>query len=96
MNVQADEVNMCKHFKRQRATRAEYLAHPAQFARRGEDCNHRITTSQARAIKQAIAEREKLRLYITENLTNEALAKRFKIHRRTVDRISESRGWVHV
>lgn len=48
-----------------------------------------------RTIRAEIRRREELRLEL-RGLTNAALATRYGVHERTIDRISAGEGWCHV
>lgn len=70
-------------------TRAEYLVRCREFVKRGEDLPQtKIADADVEAIKSAFRQREELRAYIRENLSNEALAARYGVHRRTIEKIA--------
>ena len=77
--------------------RQEYLIRAKEFAARGEDlpqsklCNEAIT-----AIRNAKLLREQLRSNITATLSNEALAIKYNVTARTIERILSNETWVHV
>lgn len=63
---------------------------------RGEDChNAKLTEADAALILQCVAERERLRLEAAK-LSNYALAEKFNVHVRTIERVTQRRGWIHV
>lgn len=83
--------------KKQRLERQEYVLRARELARRGMEISHtKLTPLDVTAIRSAVAERERLREHIVENLTNKALAKKFGVHIRTIDRITTYSNWVSV
>jgi hypothetical protein len=77
--------------------RVEYLVRAREFASRGNDLPHaRLIAADVKEIRRAVQQREELRRYIAENLTNTALARRFGVHVRTIDRVTQFENWSHV
>ena len=67
--------------------RHTYLQTAASFAKRGQDLPQtKLLDLEVAAIRSAVRQRENLRKYIKENLSNEALAKQFGVHHRTIER----------
>jgi plasmid maintenance system antidote protein VapI len=40
-------------------------------------------------------QRDQLRKYISNNLSNEALARKFGVHIRTIEKIVQGQTWIH-
>lgn len=63
---------------------------------RGEELPFaKLTKDDIKLIRECIAERERLRAEAAQ-LSNASLAEKFDVHQRTIDRISQRRGWIHV
>ncbi len=70
-----------------RLERSEYLVRAREFAKRGEELPQtKLDRAMLDDIKSAIKQRESLRQYISNNLSNEGLARRFGVHVRTIER----------
>lgn len=83
--------------KLQRRTRDQYLLAASTFAKRGEELPHaRLTPELVAEIRSARRQREKLRKYIDENLTNKALAKKLGVHIRTIEKAITNESWSHL
>lgn len=54
----------------------------------------KLTEADVELIRQCVLERERLREEANK-LSNEALAKKFEVHTRTIDRVTQYRGWIH-
>ena len=77
--------------------REEYLTRAREFAPRGEDSTHsKLTGDQVREILEAGEERARLRSEITRTLGNRALAERFGVSERAIERIFQRETWAHV
>jgi len=77
--------------------RAEYEVRAKEFVRRGMDLpQSKLTPLEVEAIRSAARQRESLRNHIRENLSNEALARGFGVHRRTIEKVLQGVFWVHV
>lgn len=77
--------------------RAEYLSRAREFAARGQDLpQSKLLELEVAAIRSAATQRENLRRYIRENLSNEALAEKFGVHVRTVEKVLRHESWGHV
>jgi len=55
----------------------------------------KLTDDDVRLIRECVAERERLREE-ARRLSNEALAEKFGVHHRTIERVTQCRGWIHV
>lgn len=88
---------MCRSDRQSiRLARNEYLLRAVEFAPRGELLPQaKLTRAQVLDIKSALIQRDGLRQYIKNNLTNDALAKRFGVHRRTIEKIVSNETWIH-
>lgn len=68
-------------------SREEYQQRAIELAPRGMQLPQtKLLPLQVAAIREAVALREKLRREITEKYSNEALAKAFGVHRRTIEK----------
>lgn len=78
-------------------TRDEYLIRQHEFQPRGQDLPYaKLTDSDIFSIRSAAAQRDKLRQYIRDNLSNDALAGKFGVHVRTVEKVLAYESWRHV
>lgn len=65
-------------------------------ARRGSTLAHaKLTEYDVSLIRKLIDEREKMRAQV-KNLSNRAIAEKFDVHVRSIDRISTGENWGHV
>lgn len=55
----------------------------------------KLTDDDVRLILACVAERERLRKE-ANRLSNEALAVKFNVHLRTIDRVTCRKGWFHI
>lgn len=79
-----------------RLSRNDYLLRAVEFAPRGELLPQaKLTREQVLDIKSAVIQRDGLKQYIKDNLTNNALAKRFGVHRRTIEKIVSNETWIN-
>lgn len=68
--------------------RDDYLMRAHEFAPRGMALPQtRLTPENVKEIRHAKWKREDLRQYITEELSNEALAAKFGVHVRSIERV---------
>ncbi len=73
---------------RHRMDRDTYLRDAAQFAARGQELPQtKLLDMDVIEIRSAKRQREALLKHIRENLSNEALAKRFGVHTRTIEKV---------
>jgi AraC-like DNA-binding protein len=67
--------------------RREYLTRARELAHRGQDLPQtKLLDLQVGAIRSAARQRENLRRHIRDNLSNEALARQFGVHIRTIEK----------
>lgn len=78
-------------------TRDEYQIRQREFQVRGMDLpQSKLMDLDVVAIRSAAKQRENLRQYIRENLSNEALAAKFGVHVRTIEKALAYESWGHV
>ncbi len=78
-------------------TRDEYLIRQHEFQPRGAQLPQtKLTEMDIVAIRSAAVQRENLRQYIRDNLSNEALATKFGVHVRTIEKALAFDSWRHV
>ncbi len=83
--------------KRQRRTREQYLLAASTFAARGAELpQSKLTPDLVAEIRSARRQREALRKHIAENLTNQALAKKYGVHVRTIEKAITNESWSHL
>ena len=69
-------------------TRDEYQLRAGEFCKRGFDLPQtKIPPLAVIAIREAARKREAMRKEITERYSNEALAKQWGVHKRTIEKI---------
>lgn len=79
---------------RKAMNRDDYLMRAHEFALRGEELPQtKLNVDAIREIRAAQEKREDLRLHIKENLSNEALAKKFNVHVRTIEKAIQYGSW---
>ena len=77
--------------------RREYLQRARELAPRGQELPQaKLLDLQVGEIRSAARQREALRKHIRDNLSNEALAKQFGVHVRTIEKVLSSASWSHV
>lgn len=77
--------------------RHEYELRAREFAARGQDLpQSKLLDLDVAAIRSAARQREALRKHIRDNLSNEALAKQFGVHVRTIEKALAAESWSHV
>lgn len=80
-----------------RLERGEYLCRTREYAVRGQDLPHtKLMDLDVGEIRSAAKQRENLRKYIKDNLSNEALAKKFGVHIRNIEKIVTYQTWNHL
>lgn len=78
-------------------TRDEYLTRTHEFAKRGVDLpQSKLLPLEVVAIREAAVRREAMRREITEALSNAALAAKYGVHVRTIEKVLSYEGWRHV
>lgn len=64
--------------------------------KRGSQLPHaKLTEEDVRLIHELVAERDEMKRQLA-GLTNAAIAEKFGVHRRTIDRVTALEGWGHV
>lgn len=77
--------------------RQEYLGRAREMAVRGVDLpQSKLIPLDIGAIRSASRQRENLRKHIRETLSNEALAKQFGVHVRTIEKVLAYETWSNV
>ena len=77
--------------------RGEYLTRARELAPRG--CalpQSKLIEGDVLAIRSAAVQRQNLRNHIAQNLSNEALAQKFGVHVRTIEKVVQQETWGHV
>lgn len=88
---------MRQHRPDNRLERGEYLSRTREFAKRGRELPHsKLSEKAVTEIMSAVRQRDKLRQYINDNLSNEALAKRHGVALRTLEKVTGFNSWTHV
>jgi hypothetical protein len=65
--------------------------------KRGSELPHaKLDEEDIKSIRSEVKQREKLRDYIHESLTNQALADKYNVHIKTIERIVQFQTWNHV
>ena len=77
-------------------TRDDYLRNPSLYARRGTDCNAKLDDKTVAWIKRQHARKQKLVKKLNDRYGAKGLAQQLGLHVRTVERILQRSGWVHV
>ena len=68
--------------------RSEYLQRALELAPRGNKLPHtKLNQKQVREIREAAIKRDEMRREITETMSNEALARRYGVHYRTIEKV---------
>lgn len=77
--------------------RIEYQQRARELAARGQDLPQaKLLDVDVVAIRSAARQRESLRKHIRENLSNDALAKQFGVHVRTIEKALSAETWCHI
>lgn len=78
-------------------TRAEYLLRAKEFQPRGSELPQaKLTEPQVEDILSCVKQRQSMRAYINNTLSNMALAKRYGVSLRCIERITCRDAWTHV
>ena len=68
--------------------RREYLLHPAAYAKSGFDLPQTVLPPAAiQEIREYASIREKMRKEITAKYSNDAMAKKWNVHRNTIEKV---------
>ena len=63
----------------------------------GSELPHaKLNEDDVKSIRSDVRQRENLRNYIDDHLTNQALAEKYRVHVRTIERIVQFETWNHV
>jgi transposase len=82
---------------RNRMNRDDYLMRAHEFTPRGVDLpQSKLSEAQVQEIREAQQKREDLRQHIREHLSNEAMAMKFGVHVRTIEKAVSYGSWRHV
>jgi hypothetical protein len=77
--------------------RGEYLSRARSMALRGQELPQTVLLDlDVVAIRSAVRQRESLRKHIKENLSNDALASKFGVHVRTIEKCIQHYTWSHI
>lgn len=77
--------------------RGEYLSRARELAQRGQDLPQaKLLDLDVIAIRSAVVQRQNLRNHIAQNLSNEALAQKFGVHVRTIEKVTQRETWGHI
>ena len=80
-----------------RLERGEYLSRARSMALRGQDLPQtKLLDMDIVSIRSAAKQRENLRTYIRDNLSNEALAKAYGVHIRTIEKCVQYHTGSHI
>lgn len=91
------KTDMKMHRPETRLERGAYLIRAREYCLRGEELPHaKLTNDDIEDIRSAIVQRENLRKHIKSTLTNEALAKKYGVHIRTIEKVTTNLTWWHV
>lgn len=86
-----------KHHRRNELSRDEYLLRAREFASRGQDLPQaKLLDLDVIDIRSAKRQRLKLLQYIRDNLSNAALAKKYNVAERTIEKIVSYESWGHI
>jgi len=77
--------------------RTEYIQRSKEFAVRGESLAHsKLIALDVATIRSAVKQRNNLRKYLKDNLSNEALSKQFGVSVTTIERVTTMQTWSHI
>ena len=85
------------HRSDKRMERGEYLSRAHSMAMRGQDLGQsKLNDESVAAIRSAKVQREKLRQHIKVSLSNDALARTYNVHVRTIEKVLQYYTWSHI
>jgi hypothetical protein len=88
---------MKAHRPDKRLERGEYLSRARSMALRGQELPQtKLLDIDIVSIRSAAKQRENLRTYIRDNLSNEALAKAYGVHIRTIEKCVQYHTGSHI
>lgn len=77
--------------------RDEWEQRRTEFVKRGMELpQSKLMPLDVAEIRSAARQRGKLRQHIADNLSNAALARRFQVHERTVEKVLSLEAWSHI
>lgn len=77
--------------------RDEWEQRRTEFVKRGMELpQSKLMPLDVAEIRSAARQRESLRKHIADNLSNAALARRFQVHERTVEKVLSLEAWSHI
>ena len=77
--------------------RAEFLSRARSMARRGVALTHsKLTPAEVQEIRKAKENRLDLMAHISETLSNSALAEKYGVHPRTIEKVLSYETWSHI
>lgn len=78
-------------------SRDEWKVRARELAPRGQDLPQtKLLDLDIGEIRSAARQREKLKTHIRENLSNKALAAKFGVHERTIEKVLSFETWGHL
>ena len=78
-------------------SREEYQTRRTEFAPRGQELPHsKLLDIDVISIWSAAKQRDNLRKHIADNLSNDALARIYNVHVRTIEKILQRDTWSHL
>ena len=93
----ADHIAQAKVRKPGTLDRETYLQRAREFCKRGFDLPQtKIPPLAVVAIRKAARDREEMRRKITEEMSNTALAKKWGVHQRTIEKILRYETAAHI
>lgn len=77
--------------------RDEWEQRRTEYVKRGLDLPQtKLMPLEVAEIRSAARQREKLRSHIKDNLSNSALAAKFGVHERSIEKILSRESWSHI
>jgi len=78
-------------------SRDEWLLRAGEFVQRGQDLPQaKLLDCDVIDIRSCKRQRDALLKHIKDNLSNEALCKRYGIHPRTLEKVLSRQSWIHL
>jgi len=76
--------------------RDEWEQRRTEFVARGLDLPQtKLMPLDVSEIRSAARQRDRLKVHIRENLSNAALAKKFGVHERSIEKVLSRESWAH-
>lgn len=77
--------------------RDEWEQRRTEFVKRGMELpQSKLMPLDVAEIRSAARQRESLRKHIADNLSNAALARRFQVHERSIEKVLSHEAWSHI